>query len=293
MNWLVHPVDWWITPFNDNPFLRDALWAALLSVFCTSVIGTWVVLRGLSFLGDALSHGVLPGIAIAFVMGGNTTVGALLAALAMVIGVQLIRAASPLPDDASIGVLFVGFLALAVVVMSAHEGSGAGDLTRFLFGSINAVDTGDLRTLSVVTAITLVGVVVLHRALLVGTFDATQAQLLGFRPQLTHFALLVLLALAIVASFETVGSLLVFAFLIAPPSTATLLVKRVPLVMCVAVLIGAACAVVGLLISYHHDTATGATMALVTVVVFLVALVARQVVREVGRRSLRLTSPHG
>jgi ABC-type Mn2+/Zn2+ transport system permease subunit len=182
---------------------------------------------------------------------------------------------------------------LAVVLMSAHEGSGAGDLTRFLFGSINAVDSGDLRTLLVVTAITLVGVVVLHRALLVGTFDATQAQLLGFRPQLTHFALLVLLALAIVASFETVGSLLVFAFLVAPPSTATLLVKRVPLVMCVAVLIGAACAVVGLLISYHHDTATGATMALVTVVVFLVALVARQAVREIGRRSLRLTSPHG
>ena len=293
MNWLAHPVDWWITPFNDNPFLRDALWAALLSVFCTSVIGTWVVLRGLSFLGDALAHGVLPGIAIAFVMGGNTTVGALIAALAMVIGVQVIRAASPLPDDASIGVLFVGFLALAVVVMSAQEGGGAGDLTRFLFGSINAIDTGDLRTLVIVTLITLAGVVVLHRALLVGTFDPTQARLLGFRPQLTHFALLVLLALSIVASFETVGSLLVFAFLVAPPSTATLLVKRVPLVMCVAVVIGSACAVVGLLISYHHDTATGATMALVTVVVFLVALVARQLVREIGRRSLRLTSPHG
>jgi len=293
VNWLVHPVDWWITPFNDNPFLRDALWAALLSVCCTSVIGTWVVLRGLSFLGDALAHGVLPGIAIAFVMGGNTTVGALIAALAMVIGVQVIRAASPLPDDASIGVLFVGFLALAVVVMSAQQGGGAGDLTRFLFGSINAIDSGDLRTLVIVTAITLIGVVVLHRALLVGTFDVTQARLIGFRPQLTHFALLVLLALSIVASFETVGSLLVFAFLIAPPSTATLLVKRVPLVMCVAVLIGSACAVVGLLVSYHHDTATGATMALVTVIVFLVALVARQLVGGISRRSLRLTSPHG
>jgi len=293
VNWLVDPVDWWITPFADNPFLRDALWAALLSVCCTSVIGTWVVLRGLSFLGDALAHGVLPGIAIAFVMGGNTTVGAVLAALAMVFGVQLIRAASPLPDDASIGVLFVGFLALAVVVMSAQEGGGAGDLTRFLFGSINAVDSGDLRTLVVVTAITLTGVVVLHRALLVGTFDATQARLIGFRPQLTHFALLVLLALSIVASFETVGSLLEFAFLIAPPSTATLLVKRVPLVMCVAVAIGSASAVVGLLISYHHDTATGATMALVTVIVFLVALMARQLTREIARRSLRLTSSHG
>ena len=293
MNWLIHPVDWWITPFTDNPFLRDVLWAALLSVCCTSVIGTWVVLRGLSFLGDALAHGVLPGIAIAFVMGGNTTVGALVAALAMVIGVQLIRAASPLPDDASIGVLFVGFLALAVVVMSAQEGGGAGDLTRFLFGSINAVDSGDLRTLVIVTAITLTGVIVLHRALLVGTFDVTQARLIGFRPQLTHFALLVLLALSIVASFETVGSLLVFAFLVAPPSTATLLVKRVPLVMCVAVLIGSACAVIGLLVSYHHDTATGAAMALVTVIVFLVALAARQLVGGISRRSLRLTSPHG
>src|SRR5680860_61555 len=122
MRWLTDPIDWWITPFSDNPFLRDALWAALLTVLCTSVIGTWVVLRGLSFLGDALAHGVLPGIAIAFVMGADTTIGALVAALAMVGGVQLIRNASPLPDDASIGVLFVGFLALAVVVMSAQAG---------------------------------------------------------------------------------------------------------------------------------------------------------------------------
>jgi ABC-type Mn2+/Zn2+ transport system permease subunit len=277
VNWLLDPVDWWITPFADNPFLRDALWAALMSVACTSVIGTWVVLRGLSFLGDALAHGVLPGIAIAFVLGHSTTLGALIAAVAMVGGVQLIRSASPLPDDASIGVLFVGFLALAVVVMSAQRGRGAGDLTRFLFGSINAVDGADLRTLMIVTVVTVVSVLVLHRALLVGTFDATQASLIGFRPSLTHFALLVLLALSIVASFETVGSLLVFAFLIAPPATASLLVRRVPYVMVTAVAIGCVSAVIGLLVSYHHDTATGATMALVTVIVFLVALIVRRV----------------
>lgn len=276
MRWLTDPIDWWITPFSDNPFLRDALWAALLTVLCTSVIGTWVVLRGLSFLGDALAHGVLPGIAIAFVIGADTTIGALVAALAMVGGVQLIRNASPLPDDASIGVLFVGFLALAVVVMSAQVGRGAGDLTRFLFGSINAVDGTDIRTLLVVAGITVGGVVVLHRALLVSTFDLTQARLIGFRPQLTHFALLVLLALAIVASFETVGSLLVFAFLIAPPATASLIVSRVPLMMAVAVAIGGASAVIGLLISYHHATATGATMALVTVIAFVVGLAARR-----------------
>lgn len=282
MSWLLDPVDWWIAPFADNAFLRDALYAALLTVLCTSVIGTWVVMRGLSFLGDALAHGVLPGIAIAFVLGQSTTVGALVAAFAMVGGVQLIRNASPLPDDASIGVLFVGFLALAVVIMSSQRSSGAGDLTRFLFGSINAVDAGDLRTLLVVAAIVLTTAVVLHRALVVGTFDAVQAELIGFRPRLTHFVLLVLLALSIVASFETVGSLLVFAFLVAPPATATLLVRKVSHIMVLAVAIGAVSAVVGILVSYHHATATGATMALVTVVVFLVALVA-----DSARRALR------
>lgn len=273
MSWLLDPVDWWIRPFADNAFMRDALWAALLTVLCTSVIGTWVVMRGLSFLGDALAHGVLPGIAIAFVLGQSTTIGALVAAFAMVGGVQLIRTASPLPDDASIGVLFVGFLALAVVVMSSQRSSGAGDLTRFLFGSINAIDASDLRTLVVVAVIVLTAAIVLHRALVVGTFDAVQAELIGFRPRLTHFVLLVLLALSIVASFETVGSLLVFAFLIAPPATATLLVRKVPHIMMLAVAIGGLSATVGILVSYHHATATGATMALVTVIVFLVALV--------------------
>ncbi|MFP5487918.1 MAG: metal ABC transporter permease [Acidimicrobiia bacterium] len=281
MSWLLDPVDGWIGPFADNPFMRDALWAALLTVLCTSVIGTWVVLRGLSFLGDALAHGVLPGIAIAFVLGQSTTIGALVAAFAMVGGIQLIRTASPLPDDASIGVLFVGFLALAVVVMSAQRTSGAGDLTRFLFGSINAIDGGDLRTLVAVAAIVLVATVVLHRALVVGTFDPTQATLIGFRPRLTHFALLVLLALSIVASFETVGSLLVFAFLIAPPATATLLVRKVSHIMVLAVVIGAASAVVGLLVSYHHATATGATMALATVIVFVAALLGNAALRAV------------
>lgn len=282
MRWLVDPIDWWVTPFVDNAFLRDALWAALLTVLCTSVIGTWVVLRGLSFLGDALAHGVLPGIAIAFVLGHNTTVGALIAAFAMVAGVQLIRTASPLPDDASIGILFVGFLALAVVVMSSQRSSGAGDLTRFLFGSINAVDATDLRMLGSVATIVLVAAVVLHRALVVSTFDATQAALIGFRPRLTHFALLVLLALSIVASFETVGSLLVFAFLVAPPATATLLVRKVPHIMVLAVLIGGASAVIGILISYHHATATGATMALVTVLAFVAVLTV-----DSARRALR------
>jgi len=287
MRFLTEPWAWWIEPFAASPAMRNALWAVLLTAACTSLVGTWVVLRGMSFLGDALAHGVLPGVAIAFVLGGNTTLGALAAALAMVAGVNVVRSASPLPDDASIGILFVGFLALAVVIMSRESASYTGDLNRFLFGSITGVGTGDLVRQSVTTLVTVAGVVVLHRALVASTFDEAQAALLGLRPRLTNVALLALLALAIVGSFATVGNLLVFAFLVAPPATATLLVGRVPAIMGAAVAIGAAAGVVGLLVSYHHATAAGATMALTTVVVFFAVIVARTLA---GRRRVAVVN---
>ena len=285
MEIITDPWTWWVEPFTDNGFMRDALWAALMAVLATSVVGTWVVLRGMSFLGDALAHGVLPGIAIAFVIGFDTTLGALLAAGAMVIGINLIRARSPLPEDTSIGVLFVGFLALAVVIMSSGSASYTGDLNRFLFGSITGIDDTDLIRQAVAAGVSVVGVVLLHRAFLVMTFDETQARLLGLRPRLAHGALLALVAVSIVASFETVGNLLVFAFLIAPPAAAALLVRSVPRIMTTAVGIGAGAAVVGLLVSYHHDTAGGATMALVAVGIFLVALLVR------GVRPVRAATP--
>lgn len=273
----LNPIGWWLDPFVDHPFMRTALAAGLLAVLATSVVGTWVVLRGMSFLGDALAHGVLPGIAIAFILGGNTTIGALLAALAMVGGINLVRTYSPLPEDTSIGVLFVGFLALAVVILSSQSGSYTGDLNSFLFGKITGVDGADLVREAIAAVISVVGVIVFYRPLLVMTFDEKKARLLGLRPRLAHAALLVLLAVSIVASFEAVGNLLVLGFLIAPPATATLLVRRVPMIMVTAVCIGAVSVVVGLLISFHHASAAGATMALTAVVFFLLALVFRGV----------------
>ena len=283
MTWLTDPIGWWIDPFVDNAFMREALLATVLAVACTSVIGTWVVLRGLAFLGDALAHGVLPGIAIAWVIGIDTSIGAIIAALAMVGGVAVIKQGSPLPDDVSIGVLFVGFLALAVVIMSA--GAATGDLTRFLFGSINAVDGTDLARLGIVTAVVLTAVAIGHRALLVGTFAPLQARLGGLHPRATHLLLLALVALAIVASFETVGSLLVFAFLIAPPATASLLARRVVSIMALAVLLGCGASLVGLLVSYHHRAAAGGSMALANVVVFMVALIARRFVGATSKQA--------
>ena len=275
MEFLTSPIDWWIEPFIDNIFMRNALWSGLLAVLATSTVGTWVVLRGMSFFGEALAHGVLPGLAIAFIVGGDTTLGALIAALVMVYGINLIRHHSPLSDDSSIGLLYVGFLALAVVIMSSSSGAYSGDLSRFLFGSITGVTDSDLIRQLIIAGVVLLGVVVLHRAFLVMTFDEIQARLMGLRPRLAHAALLALLAIAIVASFQAVGNLLVFAFLVAPPSTAAMLFRRIPAIMVSAAFLGAVSVLVGLLISYHHDTAAGATMALCTVVLFLVALTVR------------------
>ncbi len=284
MDVVTDPWSWWVEPFTANDFMQHALLAGLLAVLATSVVGTWVVLRGMSFLGDALAHGVLPGIAIAFIVGVDTTFGALLAALIMVGGINLIRSHSPLPEDTSIGVLFVGFLALAVVIMSSRSGSYTGDLNRFLFGSITGVAPDDLIRQGVAAAVSVAGVAIFYRAFLVMTFDETQARLLGLRPRLANGVLLVLLAVSIVASFEAVGNLLVFAFLVAPPATAILIVRRVPRIMATAVLLGALSVVVGLLISFHNDTAAGATMALTAVVIFLTVLAGRASVAAVDTR---------
>ena len=275
MEFLTSPIDWWIEPFVDNIFMRNALWSGLLAVLATSTVGTWVVLRGMSFIGEALAHGVLPGLAIAYIVGGDTTVGALIAALVLVSGINAIRNHSPLPDDSSIALLYVGFLALAVVIMSSGSGSYSGDLTRFLFGSVTGVTNSDLLRQLIIAGITVAGAIVLYRAFLVMTFDEVQARIMGLRPRLANAALLGLLAISIVASFQAVGNLLVFAFLVAPPSTAALLVRRIPAIMITAVVLGSVCVVVGMLISYHHDTAAGATMALGAVVLFLVVLLAR------------------
>ena len=271
MDWLTNPIEWWIDPFIDSAIMRDALLAGLLTVLGASIVGTWVVLRGLTFLGDALAQGVLPGIAVAWALSVDPQLGALVAALAMVAGVNIIRSSSPLPDDVSLGILCVGFLALAVVLMSAR--GGFGDLNRFLFGSITGVDQQGIIRSAIFAVVTIVFATVGYRAMIMSTFDPAQATIAGFSPRAVHFALLVMTALTVVNSFETVGSLLVFAFLIAPPTTASLLVKSVPRIIGLSIVLGVLAAIIGLLISYHHRTAAGATMALVSVMLFFLGLV--------------------
>jgi ABC-type Mn2+/Zn2+ transport system permease subunit len=267
-------------------FMRNGLYAGLLTVAMASLVGTWVVMRGMSFMGDALAHGVLPGIAIAFLLGGNLLLGAAISAGVMIGGVTLASARSRLGDDTAIGLLFVGMLALGVAIISAR-GAYAGDLTTILFGDPIGVTSGDLRTLLIATILTLVLTFALYRPFLVLSFSRAKAHVLGMHPRLAHLAMLGLIATVIVTSFRTVGTLLVFAFLVAPPATASLLARRVPVMMGVSMLVGTVSVVAGLLVSFHFGTATAATIAGLTVLVFFVVLTLREAVDAIRSQVTR------
>ena len=266
-----------VEPF-DLELLRRALWAGLATAVTCAVVGTWVVLRGLAFLGDALAHGVLPGVAVAYLLGGAgglwPLLGAAVAAGVVVGGVRLVERTSRLGSDAAIGLLFVLMLSVGVLIIS-RGGSYFGDLVGILFGSPLGLTSGGVAVAIGCAVVAVVASVVLHRPLLALALDERKAATLGLRPQLAQTALLVLVTLAVVGSFTTVGTLLVFGLLVGPPATASLLVRRVPAMSAAAVVIGCASVYVGLLLSYHLDLAAGASMSGVAVASFFVVLAGR------------------
>jgi ABC-type Mn2+/Zn2+ transport system permease subunit len=225
----------------------------------------------MAFMGDALAHGVLPGIAVAYITGGNLLLGGAISAAVMIGGVSLASARSRLGEDVSIGLLFVGMLAAGVAIIS-KGGAYAGDLTTILFGEPLGVTPADVRTTAVAAVVTLVVTVLLYRPFLVLAFSRTKAQALGLRPGVAHVVMLALIAGVVIASFRTVGTLLVFALLVAPPATAALVSRRVPVMMTVSVLLGSLAVVAGLLVSFHAATATGPTVAGLAVLGFFVVL---------------------
>ena len=256
-------------------FMQRALVAGVLVAVTTAVIGTWVVLRGLSFMGDALAHGVLPGVAAAFLLGFSTVLGALAGAAVMVGGIAVVHRRARLSDDVGIGLLFVGMLALGVAIISRAE-SFTRSLTAFLFGDVLGVQPGDLLPQALAGA-TVVGLtLVLHRPFLALAFNEDKAEVLGWRPRVAHLVMLMLVAVAIVASFRAVGTLLVFGMLVAPPATASLVTRRVSSMMLAAVAFGVVAVVAGLLVSFHTDTAAAATIAALSVLGFFVVLLLRE-----------------
>jgi ABC-type Mn2+/Zn2+ transport system permease subunit len=274
----------WLGEAFEPAFMQRALVAGLLAAVACAMVGTWVVLRGLAFLGDALAHGIVPGLALAVLWGFSPVVGALVAALLMSGAVTVVGRRARVREDTGIGLLFVGMLALGVVIISRSD-SFATDATAVLFGDVLGVTAGDLRGQALAAAMVVTASVLLYRPLLALAFNEDKAATLGMRPGLTHAALMALLAVAIVASFQAIGTLLVFGLLIGPPATAALLVRRVPLIMATAVALGAGTVVVGLALSYHHDTAGGATVAGLAVAEFFVVLAVQELARAARQRA--------
>ncbi len=272
-------MDWLTAPF-ELAFQQRALLGGSLAAVATSVVGTWVVLRGMTFLGDALVHGVIPGIALALLVGFSPLLGAVGAAVVMIAGINLIHRQTTFSEDTGIGLLFVGMLGVGVILVSRTP-SFAGNLTTLLFGDALGVTTRDLVILAIVAVVAVVASVLLYRPFLVLAFDEQKAALYGLHPRAANLALLGLITIAIVGSFQTVGTLLVFGLLVGPPATAAILVRRVPTIMVTAAVIGVVSVVIGLIVSYHADTSGSATMAVVPVVLFFIVLTAKSVGRRV------------
>jgi ABC-type Mn2+/Zn2+ transport system permease subunit len=258
-----------LDPFLDNGFMLRALLAGVLVSIACSVVGTFVVLRGLAFIGDALAHGVLPGIAAALLLGLPGILGAAAGALAMIGGVTLITSRSRLSSDTAIGLLFVSMLALGVVIVS-RSSTFTGDLVTILFGQVLGTSLESLLVQAVATGVVVVVAVACARPFLLLSFDPEQADVAGFPSRRYHAIMLLLVALTVVVSFQTVGTLLVFGMLIAPASTGALLAHRVGSMMLIAGVVGAVSSYLGLLASYWLDIAAGAAIVLVATAIFFV-----------------------
>ena len=259
-------------PFARNEFMRNALLAsALVSVIC-AIAGTYVVLRGLSFVGDALAHGVIPGIALALLFGIPGVVGAAIGAVAMMGGVSVITSRVRLSADTAIGLLFVGMLSLGVIITSRST-SFVGDITRILFGELLGVDTSDLAWQAAVLVVVAAIAFVAHRPFVLMSLDDGLARTSGFSVKLFHGLMLTMVAMAVVGSFQLVGTLLVLGLLVAPAATGALLARRVSTMMLVASLCGVTSSYVGLLTSYHFDVAAGASIVFTSVYLFVIVAV--------------------
>jgi ABC-type Mn2+/Zn2+ transport system permease subunit len=269
-------IDFLLGPFIRNEFMARALAGGLLVSLSCAVVGTFVVLRGLAFIGDALSHGVLPGVAVALLFGLPGMVGAAAGSLAMILGIGYVTRRSSLSSDTAIGLLFVGMLALGVVIVSRSR-SFSGDLVRILFGEVLGISWADVAGQAGAALAVSAVAAVCRRPFLLLCFSPEQADVSGFPAKRYHSIMLLMIALTVVVSFKTVGTLLVFGLLIAPAASAALFARKVGSMMLLALAFGATSVYLGLLASYRLNTAGGASIALAATLIFFALLESKRI----------------
>jgi ABC-type Mn2+/Zn2+ transport system permease subunit len=263
--------DFLLTPLA-YPFMQRALIASVLVGGLCAVIGTYVVLRGMAFLGDALAHAILPGVALAFILGGDLFLGALLMAIVAALGIGYLTRSGRVREDTAIGIIFSGALALGVVLISSAR-SYQTDLTHILFGNVLGVTDRDLILTIGFGIVVLATILLLYKEFLVFTFDPIFALTLKLPVGLLRYLLMILLAVTVVVSLQTVGVGLVAAMLVTPAAAASLLTRRLSHMMIVSALIGILSSITGLYVSYYLNVSTGASIVLVCTAVFLLTLI--------------------
>jgi len=280
------PLDFVTDLFNpDLSFLPKALAVALMSSVVCGVVGTFVVLRGMAFIGDAVAHAVFPGLAIAFAVSGNLILGGTIAGIVTAVLIAVFSQNRRLKEDSVIGVFFVGAFALGIVIISQTPGY-AGSLQQFLFGSITGIPDSDLYVVAG-TGLLILGVLfALNKEFVAISLDRESARAMGVRVFWLDLVLYVLVTLAVVISVQTIGNVLVLALLVTPAATARLLTDRLGVMMALAPAIGGSSALIGLYLSWSWDLPTGGTIVLVLTVFFLLTwfLAPRQGLLATARR---------
>lgn len=258
-----------LEPLQYAFMVRALLASVIVGVLC-AVMGTYVVLRGMAFLGDALAHAILPGVAVAYLLQGNLLVGAIVAALVIALSIGFFSKQGTIKEDTAIGILFAAALALGVALISSIQ-TYAVDLSHILFGNVLGVSASDLGLTAGLGFLVLLTVVVLYRPFLIISFDPVLAATLRLRADLLRYVLLVLLALTVVVSLQTVGVGLAAAMLVTPAATAYLLTRRLAPMMILSAGLGALASVVGLYVSYYLNIVSGSAIVLTATLFFLLA----------------------
>ena len=263
-------IDFFLTPLT-YPFIQRALIASVLVGGLCAVIGTYVVLRGMAFLGDALAHAILPGVALAFLLGGDLFIGALIMSIVAAIGIGYLTRSGRVREDTAIGIIFSGALALGIVLISSAR-SYQTDLTHILFGNVLGVTDRDLLLTIGCGIVVLVIILLLYKEFLVFTFDPIFAATLKLPVGALRYLLMILLAVTVVVSLQTVGVGLVAALLVTPAAAASLLTRRLSMMMIVSAAIGVFSSLTGLFVSYYLNVSTGASIVLICTAIFILIL---------------------
>ena len=266
-------IEWIIEPLSFA-FVVRGLIAGLLAALACATLSAFVVWRGMAFVGDALAHAILPGIVVAYALGISLFIGALGAAILAVAGIGLFSRRGQLREDTAIGVIFAGFFALGIFLLSRMVSYQ--DLSHILFGNILGVARGDLTAMAIVVAIVLLGVAAGFKELLVTSFDPAHAVAIGLSPDLLRYGLLMLLALTTVVAIQTVGVVLVLALLVTPGAAASLLSRHMGRIMAISVLFSVVATAVGFYASYYWNVASGSAIVLTLTAFFLVAWTANR-----------------